>query len=73
MSLFNEKVNQILELTSLDANELKPGDFCVNTNKDCKHFGSQGVVIKVKPQKNSTGTIGNLIRYMVTKIRITKE
>ena len=66
MSLFNEKVNQILELTSLDANELKPGDFCVNTNKDCKHFGSQGVVIKVKPQKNSTGTIGNLIRYMVT-------
>ena len=51
MSLFNETVNQILELASLDANELKPGDFCVNTNKDCKHLGSQDEFIKVKPQK----------------------
>jgi len=65
MSLFNDKVNTILEATNLDANELKPGDICLNTNKDCDHFMSKGIVLKRTPFKNTTGTVGNLVRYMV--------
>ena len=65
MSLFNDKINTILEKTSLNANELKPLDFIFNTNPDCDHFKSKGIVMKVKPMKDKTGTIGNLVRYMV--------
>jgi len=65
MSLFNDKVNSILEKTNLDANELKPGDLCINTNKDCDHFLSKGIVLRRKPFKNKTGAVGNLVRYMV--------
>jgi len=65
MSLFNDKINIILEKTSLNANELKPLDFIFNTNPDCDHFKSKGIVMKVKPMKDKTGTIGNLVRYMV--------
>ena len=65
MSLFNDKINTILEKTSLNANELKPLDFIFNTNPDCDHYKSKGIVMKVKPMKDKTGTIGNLVRYMV--------
>ena len=65
MSLFNDKINTILEKTSLNANELKPLDFIFNTNPDCDHYKSKGVVMKVKPMKDKTGTIGNLVRYVV--------
>lgn len=65
MSLFNDKVNTILEATNLDANELKPGDICLNTNKDCDHFMSKGIVMRRTPFKNATGTVGNLVRYLV--------
>ena len=65
MSLFNNKVNTILEKTRLNANELCPGDFICNTNPECKHFKSKGIVLKVKPMEDETGVIGNLVRYIV--------
>lgn len=65
MSLFNNKVNTILEKTRLNANELCPGDFICNTNPECKHFKSKGIVLKVKPMEDETGVVGNLVRYIV--------
>ena len=55
MNRFNTKVNAILEKTKLDANELKPGDKCVNTNPECQHYKSRGTVTKVKTVKDNTG------------------
>jgi len=66
MSVFNKKVNEILEKTKLDANELKFGDLIRNTNPECVHSGSEGRVIKVCPMKDGTGVVGNLIRYIVS-------
>ena len=66
MSVFNKKINEILEKTKLDANELKFGDLIRNTNPECVHSGSEGRVIKVYPMKDGTGVVGNLIRYIVS-------
>ena len=66
MSVFNKKINEILEKTKLDANELKFGDLIRNTNPECVHSGSEGRVIKVCPMKDGTGVVGNLIRYIVS-------
>ncbi len=66
MNRFNTKVNTILEKTKLDANELKPGDKCVNTNPECQHYKSRGTVTKVKTVKDNTGTVGNIIKYKVS-------
>ena len=68
MSVFNKKINEILEKTKLDANELKFGDLIRNTNPECVHSGSEGRVIKVCPMKDGTGVVGNLIRYIVVKL-----
>jgi len=65
MSLFNDKINEILEKTDLDANELKPGDVCLNTNPDCKHFKSKGKVLKVFAIEEPDNTIGKFVRYKV--------
>jgi len=65
MSLFNNKVNVILEKTRLNANELCSGDYVCNTNPECDHYKSKGVVLKVKPMEDETGTVGNLVRYLV--------
>ena len=65
MSLFNDKINQILEKTDLDANELRPGDICLNNNKECNHFGSKGKVLKVFKIKEPNNTIGKFVRYEV--------
>lgn len=65
MSLFNDKVNVILEKTRLNANELCSGDVVCNTNPECDHYKSKGVVIKVKPMEDNTGVVGNLVSYIV--------
>jgi hypothetical protein len=65
MSLFNDKINAILEKTDLDANELRPGDLCLNTNKECDHYGSKGKVLKVFKLKEPDNTIGKFVRYKV--------
>ena len=65
MSVFNNRINEILEKTKLDANELTLGDFIVNTNPECDHAGSKGIVFGVKPMEDETGTVGNLVRYLV--------
>lgn len=65
MTLFQQRCNELLEHTDLDANELNVGDFIRNTNPECKHFKSKGKVIAIKPMHGNTGKSGNLIRYKV--------
>lgn len=56
------------------ASDLKAGDKIKNTNKDCEHSGSKGVVISVKklPKKdcsrvkNKNNMPGRLVKYKVT-------
>lgn len=56
-----------LKEKSLKPNELKKGDVVVDTNQDCKHHKSKGVVTAVKKIKGKKDNIvGNKIEYKCT-------
>jgi hypothetical protein len=58
-----------LEEKYVKPNELKAGDKIKNTNAECKHYRSEGVVVGVREvkQKGSKDHIaGNIIKYKVT-------
>jgi hypothetical protein len=42
---------------------IEPGDMVQNTNTECMHHGSEGVVLKVESLPNNTGYV---IHYQVT-------
>ena len=88
MTRFQQRCNELLEHTDLDANELSVGDIIRNINPECKHFKSKGKVVGVKKLLGGTGVSGKLIRYIVlnkgktfnpgdrlekTEIQLTKE
>lgn len=53
--------------TFYEANKLRKGDTITNSNPDCDHFKSKGVVTKVKKLKDNKGnTVGNTICYKCT-------
>jgi len=66
-----EKINISMNFKDYfqDNNELKPGDVCKNINPDCKHFGSEGIVVKIFDinQKNGEeNRIGKAVEYKVS-------
>jgi len=64
MILFNKFFSENKATTP---NEFKKGDKIVDTNPECKHYKSKGVVTAVKKHKDSKGnTIGNTVCYKCT-------
>jgi len=64
---FDDVIKSYLEeKTNLNPNELRPGDEIENCNQNCKHFGSKGVVTKVKRIEGKGGTVGNKIEYKIS-------
>jgi hypothetical protein len=52
------------ESTNLEPNELKVGDSVHNCNKECKHYGSKGVVKQIHKSIDEDGNVvGNEIEY----------
>ena len=65
MTRFLKRYNELLEHTGLNANELTIGDIIKNTNPECKHFKSKGIVLSIDPMEDETGVVGNLVKYKV--------
>lgn len=56
-----------LKEKSVKPNELKKGDRVIDTNPNCKHYKSKGIVTAVKKIKGKKGNVvGNKVEYKCT-------